>query len=72
MDINTVCTLLIEALKNAGYNESTIFNYQGAVRRFKAFCKEHGVTEYSYEIGKLYADAVISPKIGKFKAASSV
>ena len=66
MDINTVCTLLIEALKNAGYNESTIFNYQGAVRRFKAFCKEHGVTEYSYEIGKLYADAVISPKIGKF------
>lgn len=66
MDINTVCTLLIEALKNAGYNESTILNYQGAVRRFKAFCKEHGVTEYSYEIGKLYADAVISPKIGKF------
>ena len=34
MDINTVCTLLIEALKNAGYNESTIFNYQGAARRF--------------------------------------
>ncbi len=66
MDINTVCTLLINALKGAGYNDSTIFNYQGAVRRFKTFCKEHDVTEYNYEIGKLYADAVISPKTRKF------
>lgn len=66
MDINTVCTLLINALIGAGYNDSTIFNYQGAVRRFKTFCKEHDVTEYNYEIGKLYADAVISPKTGKF------
>ena len=66
MDINTVCTLLINALKDTGYNDSTIFNYQGAVRRFKAFCKDHDVTEYNHEIGKLYADAVISPKTGKF------
>lgn len=66
MDINTVCTLLIDALKDAGYNDSTVFNYQGAVRRFKIFCKENDVTEYSYEIGKLYADSVISPKTGKF------
>ena len=66
MNVNTVCTLLIDALKDAGYKDSTIFNYQGAVRRFKAFCKEHDVTEYSYEIGKLYADDVISPKTGKF------
>ena len=66
MDINTVCTLLIDALKNAGYNDTTIFNYQGAVRRFKTFCNEHDVTEYSYEISKLYADSVISPKTGKF------
>jgi len=66
MDINTVCTLLIDALKDAGYNDSTIFNYQGAVRRFKAFCEEHDVTEYNNEIGKLYADAVVSPKTGKF------
>ena len=66
MDINTVCTLLIDALKGAGYNDSTVFNYQGAVRRFKTFCEEHKVTEYNHEIGKLYADAVISPKTGKF------
>lgn len=66
MDINTICTLLIDTLKDAGYKDSTIYNYQGAVRRFKEFCKEHNVAEYSYEIGKLYADAVISPKTGKF------
>ena len=64
MDIDTACTLLINALKDAGYNDSTIFYYQGAVRRFKAFCKEHNVTEYDYEIGQLYADSVISPKTG--------
>jgi site-specific recombinase XerD len=66
MEINTVCTLLINALKDAGYNDSTIFNYQGVVRRFKTFCKEHDVTEYSCEIGNLYADFIISPKTGKF------
>lgn len=66
MDINTVCTLLIDALKDAGYNDSTIFNYQGAVRRFKAFCNERDISEYSTDIGNLYASAVISPKTGKF------
>ena len=66
MDIDTVCTLLINALKDAGYNDSTVFYYLGAVRRFKAFCKEHSVLEYDYKIGKLYADSVISPKTGKF------
>ncbi len=66
MDIATVCTLLLDALKDAGYNDSTISNYHGAVRRFKTFCIEHGVNEYSCEIGKLYADAVINPKTGKF------
>ena len=46
MNIDTVCMLLINALKDAGYNDSTIFNYQGAVRRFKTFCKEHNAAEY--------------------------
>ncbi len=66
MDIDTVCKLLISALEDAGYNASTIFNYQGAVRRFKAFCKERNVTEYSSDVGESYANAVISPKTGKF------
>ena len=38
MTIDAICTLLIDSLKDAGYNNSTIFNYQGVVRRFKAFC----------------------------------
>ena len=53
-------------LKGAGYNDSTILNYMGVIRRFKAFCQEKGVTDYSYEIGKQYADDVISKKTGKF------
>lgn len=66
MSIDEICNLLLEALAGAGYNESTIFNYQGVVRRFKTYCRERGVTEYSPEVGQPYADDVISGKTGKF------
>lgn len=66
MDIDTICSLLIDALRNAGYNESTIFNYQGVIRRFKTFCETKGVTKYSSEIGRMYADDVVSSLTGKF------
>lgn len=66
MDINTICSLLIDALRNAEYNESTISLYQGEIRRFKTFCREKGISDYDCAIGKLYADDVISPKTGKF------
>ena len=51
MNIDTICALCIEALRNAGYNESTVFNYQGVIRRFKAFCKAKNVQEYTTELG---------------------
>lgn len=66
MSIDEICNLLLKALADAGYNESTIFNYQGVIRRFKTYCRERGVTEYSPEIGQPYADDVISEKTGKF------
>ena len=40
MKIDTICDECINAIKDAGYNDSTIFNYQGVIRRFKVFCKE--------------------------------
>lgn len=66
MTIETICDACVNAVMDAGYNESTIFNYKGVVRRFKKFCKERGVTEYSCDIVKQYADEVISKKTGKF------
>ena len=66
MNIDTICDKCIEAIKDAGYNESTIFNYQGVIRRFKAFCKARDVNCYSSEIGQQYANDVISSKTGKF------
>lgn len=66
MNIDTICAKCIEALSEAGYSDTTIFNYEGVIRRFKEFCFEKGITEYSSEIGKLYADDVISEKTGKF------
>jgi len=66
MTIDTICEACINAVRNAGYNESTVFNYEGVVRRFKQFCKNRNVTEYSCEIGKSYAENVISTKTGSF------
>ena len=66
MTIDAICEACITALKDAGYYETTIFNYKGVIRRFKAFCSEHGITDYSPESGKLYADDVISKVTGKF------
>lgn len=66
MTINEICEVCISALCSEGYNESTIFNYEGVIRRFKQFCEEKHVTLYTSEIGKAYADDVISKKTGKF------
>lgn len=66
MTINEICTACINALRAEGYNESTIFNYEGVIRRFKQFCEERNITLYSSELGKAYADDVISKKTGKF------
>lgn len=70
MTIDAICASCIEAVRNARYNEQTILNYEGVVRRFKEFCKDKAVTEYSCEIGKLYADDVISKKTGRFSLKS--
>jgi len=66
MDINTICDALLTALVEAGYHENTIFSYKGVVRRFKAFCENEGITEYTLDFGQTYADDVISIKTGKF------
>lgn len=66
MTIDTICVKCIEAIREAGYNESTIINYNGVIRRFKEFCSERNISEYSCDIGKQYSDDVISKKTGKF------
>ena len=66
MKIDTICNSLLGTLIQAGYNENTIFNYRGVIRRFKAFCKEKEAFEYTPELGHSYADDVISKKTGKF------
>ena len=66
MSIDEICELLLKALADAGYNESTIFNYRGLIRRFKVYCRENNITEYSPEAGQPYSDDVVSAKTGKF------
>ena len=37
MDIENICNLLLEALAEAGFNESTLFNYRGVYADSKPF-----------------------------------
>jgi site-specific recombinase XerD len=66
MKVDAICNALLETLAESSYNESTLFNYRGVIRRFKAFCKEKGVLEYVPELGQAYASDVVSKKTGKF------
>ncbi len=66
MKINTICDAFLAALNETGYHAHTIFNYKGVVRRFKVFCKNKGITEYTPNFGQTYAEDVISIKTGKF------
>lgn len=66
MTIDEICSACLDAVRAEGYNESTIFNYEGVIRRFKQFCNNRNITLYSSEIGKAYAEDVISTKTGKF------
>ena len=62
MNVNTICNALLDALAEVGYHEHTIFNYKGVIRRFKSFCEEKDITEYTPDFGQTYADDVISKK----------
>jgi len=66
IETEMICTYLINALKKAGYKESTVFYYQGVVRRFLSFCKAHDVKEYTPDFGSKYANDFISKMTGKF------
>jgi site-specific recombinase XerD len=66
--IEEIGNLLIKALESANYKQSSISGYRGVLRRFKTFCNERGVTKYSADIGSEYANAIISPKTGKYSA----
>jgi len=66
MTIDEICSACINAIRAENYNESTIFNYEGVIRRFKQFCEDRDISVYSSEIGKAYADDVISKKTHKF------
>ena len=66
MSIDDICELLVKSLADAGYNENTIFNDRGVIRRFKAYCSEKGITDYTPDVGQPYADDVISAKTGMF------
>lgn len=68
MKIDFICASLIDFLKENHFNERTIFNYYGVIRRFKQFCAKQQTDEYTTELGQSYANDVISFKTGKFSS----
>ena len=43
MNIDNLCKLLLEALAEAGFSESTLFNYRGVIRRLKPFARKMAI-----------------------------
>ncbi len=67
MKIDTICDALLNTLAEVGFNENTILNYKGVIRRFKTFCDENAVDTYTPVFGKkIYAEDVVSKKTGQF------
>lgn len=64
--LTEVCTLAIEALRNAAYNESTITEYQKTFNHLQLFALKFGSTTYTPELGTAFASDVLSERTGKY------
>ena len=53
MDIENICNLLLEALAEAGFNESTLFNYRGVYADSKPFAMKETHQSIPLKLGRL-------------------
>ena len=63
--VDEVVGAVMDALRAAGYRETTLIRYRTLLRRLAAFCWRHG-GEYTCELGALFATQTTSPVSGMF------
>ena len=63
--VSELGSIVITALRDADYQESTITNYQKTIARLTNYIDAHGGV-YTPELGNNFAGLTISPRTGKF------
>jgi integrase len=58
---------VVDALRAAGYMESTIGQYEKSIRALAGFVEDRGGV-YTPSLGALFASATVSPRTGRFSA----
>lgn len=60
--------VVIDALRAAGYMESTIGQYEKTIRYLKGFAADRGEVVYTPSLGAAFAAMTTSPRTGRFSA----
>ena len=61
--------VVLDALRAAGYLESTVGQYEKTIRYLKGFAADRGEVVYVPSLGAEFAAMTISPRTGRFSAA---
>ena len=69
MDVRVVQigAAVVDALRSAGYMESTIGQYEKSIRALAGFVEDRG-GEYTPSLGAAFASTTVSPRTGRFSA----
>ncbi len=66
--VNQLGEVVIDALRSAGYLESTIGQYEKTIRYLKGFAADRGEVVYAPWLGAEFAAMTTSPRTGRFSA----
>ncbi|MGC9156173.1 MAG: tyrosine-type recombinase/integrase [Ferrimicrobium sp.] len=66
--ITEIGAVVVEALRAAGYKESTVGNYKKTVRVLVRYGEEHHTSHYTLDLGAGFASLTTSPRTGRFSA----
>ncbi len=66
--ISTIGATVVAELRSAGYQESTIGNYEKTIRALAGYARRRGTDMYTPVLGASFASLTTSPRTGRFSA----
>ena len=66
--ISTIGATVVAELHSAGYQESTIGNYEKTIRALAGYARRRGTDMYTPVLGASFASLTTSPRTGRFSA----
>ena len=69
--ITRIGATVVAELRAAGYQESTIGNYEKTIRALSGYAQQHGAGVYTPALGARFASLTTSPRTGRFSVQRS-